>query len=226
LRSTGGDKGSLSLFGDLAAPEGPWEIERELKSLGFRSVAGVDEVGRGPLAGPVLAAAVILDDNLDYPGVGDSKKMTPEGREQAFWLIIKRARAIGLGLASQADIDRMNILQASLEAMGQAIRGLGTEPDFIVVDGNCPVPVNLPQRALPRGDARSLSIGAASIVAKVIRDRMMMVYDRLYPGYGFASHKGYGTKSHLEALALHGPCGLHRLSFRRVKRGVESEPAS
>ena len=226
MSSSGRDKGSLPLFDDLASSERTWEIERELKNRGFLSIAGVDEVGRGPLAGPVLAAAVILDDSFDYSGVGDSKKMTPKGREKAFWLIVKRARAIGLGLASQGEIDRMNILKASLEAMVRAIRGLGTPPDFILVDGNFPVPLDLPQRALPRGDSRSLSIGAASIVAKVIRDRMMLAYDKIYPVYGFASHKGYGTKAHLEALALHGPCGLHRLSFKRVKPGGESESAS
>ena len=226
MSSSGRDKGSMSLFEDLAAPERPWEIERELKSCGYCAVAGVDEVGRGPLAGPVLAAAVILDHDFDYPGVGDSKKMTPKGREQAFWLILKRARAIGLGLASQEEIDRMNILKASLEAMARAIRDLESRPDYILVDGNCNVPLDLPQRTLARGDSRCLSIGAASIVAKVIRDRMMTAYDSVYPGYGFASHKGYGTKEHLAALARQGPCRLHRMTFKRVRPGGECEPAS
>ncbi|MDY6850983.1 MAG: ribonuclease HII [Thermodesulfobacteriota bacterium] len=192
-------------------------MENGLRGPGHSLIAGVDEAGRGPLAGPVVAAAVILDEKLEYPGVGDSKKISPAGREKAFRLIQDRARAVGLGLVGQREIDRINILQASLKAMAQAVSRLDPGPDYIIVDGPMTLPLSLPQKAVPHGDSLSLSIGAASIVAKVIRDRMMAAFDRRYPKYGFASHKGYATRAHLEALARHGPCPLHRMSFKRVR---------
>ncbi|MBW1710117.1 MAG: ribonuclease HII [Deltaproteobacteria bacterium] len=196
--------------------------EDRSKERGFNLIAGVDEAGRGPLAGPVVAAAVILDDRFEYPGVGDSKTMTENQRESAFWLILRQAKTVSYGLADQTEIDRFNILQATLKAMMQAVSGLDPSPDYLLIDGIVPLPLDMPQRALPHGDSLSLSIGAASIVAKVVRDRLMVGYDRLYPAYGFASHKGYATRRHLDALAKCGPCPLHRLTFARVRTGPET----
>ncbi len=196
--------------------------EDRLKEQGFSLIAGVDEAGRGPLAGPVVAGAVILDDRFEYPGVGDSKAMTENQREQAFWLILKQARSVSYGLVDQFEIDRINILRATLKAMMQAVSSLKPAPDFLLVDGNVRLPLDIPQRALPHGDRLSLSVGAASVVAKVIRDRVMLGYDRLYPEYGFASHKGYATRGHLSALAKYGPCRLHRFTFARVREKSEA----
>ena len=215
--------GNRHLFEELDDPPDSRSIERDIMDSGYRLVAGVDEVGRGPLAGPVVAAAVILDDGREYPSVGDSKKMGPDQRERAFRLIMSGATAVGLGLVSQQDIDQSNILKASLEAMARAVDRLAPRPDFLLVDGKFRAPVDMPQRTLVKGDARSLSVGAASIVAKVIRDRIMIAYDLRYPGYGFASHKGYGTKTHLQALARLGPCPLHRMSFKGCRPPEESE---
>ena len=205
-----------SLFPDLGNAPGPWEVENSIRELGYDLIAGVDEAGRGPLAGPVVAAAVILDVESEYPGVDDSKKIKPEQRERIFHLILKKAKAVSFGLCGPNEIDRLNILRASLEAMKKAVEGLPLQPDFVLVDGPIKAPLVTPQRALPKGDSLSLSIGAASIVAKVIRDRMMIAYDLQYPGYGFAAHKGYGAKAHLEALKRMGPCPIHRKSFKRV----------
>ncbi len=207
---------NLSLFAELD-PEQDLTPEGGLFKQGYTRIAGVDEAGRGPLAGPVVAAAVILDDACEYPGVTDSKKMTPAQREQAFWLILKQASAVALGMVGQKEIDRINILRASVKAMAQAVSDLTPAPDFVLVDGTVELPVDPPQKTLIHGDYLSLSIGAASIVAKVIRDRLMKGYDRIYPKYGFASHKGYATKGHLEALTRHGPCFIHRFTFARVR---------
>jgi len=211
----------LCLFDDLYFDKGMAPEDRS-KERGFNLIAGVDEAGRGPLAGPVVAAAVILDDRFEYPGVGDSKTMTENQRESAFWLILRQAKTVSYGLADQTEIDRFNILQATLKAMMQAVSGLDPSPDYLLIDGIVPLPLDMPQRALPHGDSLSLSIGAASIVAKVVRDRLMVGYDRLYPAYGFASHKGYATRRHLDALAKCGPCPLHRLTFARVRTGPET----
>jgi len=192
-------------------------LEDRLQGQGFQWVAGVDEAGRGPLAGPVVAAAVVLDQGCEYPGVGDSKKIGAAGRKKAFHLILRQARAIGVGLVGPEEIDRINILQAALKAMLQAVMKLDPRPDFVIVDGSIAPPFGSPCLAVPQGDALCLSIGAASIVAKVVRDRLMTAYDRLFPEYGFAAHKGYATRTHLEALACHGPCPLHRLSFKGVR---------
>ncbi len=221
-------KGTLDLFPDLEAGkvQSSLEFDENLRGQGYALVAGVDEVGRGPLAGPVVAAAVILEAGLEYPGVGDSKKLTAPARERAFWFILRRARAVSLGLVDQKEIDRTNILRASLKAMVQAVSALKPPPDYLLVDGNFPLPLSLPQQAVVHGDSRSLSIGAASIVAKVVRDRMMTAYDRQYPEYSFAAHKGYGTKEHLKALELCGPCPLHRLTFKGTLGSNEHEPAS
>jgi ribonuclease HII len=182
-------------------------------------VAGVDEAGRGPLAGPVVAAAVILNPDEKFDGVADSKKLDHSSREFLFKVIMCRAEAVGVGLLEPPDIDRHNIFNASMKAMTAAVNAISPAPDFLLIDGpHCP-PLTLPQKPLVRGDDRCLSIGAASIVAKVIRDRLMRVYDRRYPGYGFAENKGYGTSFHLEAIGRLGPTAIHRRSFRWGEEG-------
>ncbi len=186
------------------------------REAGYARIAGVDEAGRGPLAGPVVAAAVILPAELDLPGIRDSKKMTARARENAFDIIRQRALDAAVGVVSHREIDALNILQAALEAMRRAVLGLLEAPDFLLVDGPYPVPVALPQKCLCKGDQLSRSISAASVVAKVYRDRIMRCYHRMYPVYGFADNKGYGTRHHKMALALHGPCPLHRRTFKGV----------
>jgi ribonuclease HII len=191
-------------------------LERELHQLGYRFIAGVDEVGRGAWAGPVVAAAVIL--NLDQipEGIDDSKLLSPRRREELFSAIGNTARALSIGIVDAWEIDRTNILRATERAMTQAIEGLRVRPDFLLIDAVELLDVEVPQRALIRGDQLSVSIAAASIIAKVTRDRLMREYDRLYPGYGFAHHVGYGTRAHREALMRLGPCPIHRRSFRGV----------
>ncbi len=201
----------------------PLQFEQRLQRQGFRAVAGVDEAGRGPLAGPVLAAAVVLPERFDLPGLTDSKKLSAAARERLFPLIRRQALAVGIGLASPAEIDRYNILQATLRAMVRAVGRLGSAPDYLLVDGITPVPLPLPQQTLKKGDSRSLSIAAASVVAKVVRDRLMTHYDRRYPGYGFAGHKGYGSAAHLQAIAELGPCPIHRGSFRGVREHLPAD---
>ena len=196
-------------------------FETRARSKGFRAVAGIDEAGRGPLAGPVVAAAVILPETFDLPGLDDSKKLSEKQRERLFPLIRSQALAIGVGFSPPTEIDRINILQATLRGMCLAIERLRRPADFLLVDGITPVPLPLPQQTLKKGDSRSLSIAAASIVAKVVRDRVMVAYDRRYPGYGFARHKGYGSRDHLEAIARLGPSPLHRLSFGGVREHLE-----
>ena len=191
-------------------------FEREVYRRGFQRVSGIDEVGRGPLAGPVVAAAVILPRNVELPGVKDSKSLTAAQRELCNQEIHSCASAIGIGCVEPEEIDRVNILQATFKAMIQALENLRCSPDFLLIDGPYKLPLAIPQKGIPRGDQRSLSIGAASIVAKVHRDRLMCEYHALYPAYGFAQNKGYGTAQHLQALRCHGPCPLHRLSFRGV----------
>ena len=177
---------------------------------------GVDEVGRGPLAGPVVAAAVILPRQVELPGVKDSKLLTGPQREHCCQEICRCASAVGIGCVEPVEIDRVNILQATFQAMIQAVENLPTPPDFLLIDGPYHLPLSIPQKGIPKGDQRSLSIAAASIVAKVHRDRLMTEYHELYPAYGFAQNKGYGTAQHLAALRCHGPCPLHRRSFRGV----------
>ena len=194
----------------------PFFFEREAYRRGFQLVSGIDEVGRGPLAGPVVAAAVILPRQVELPGVKDSKCLTASQREACREEILACAVSVGIGCIEPAEIDRINILQATFKAMLQAVKELEAQPDFLLIDGPYKLPLSIPQKGLPRGDQRSLSIAAASIVAKVHRDRLMSEYHALYPAYDFARNKGYGTARHLEALRRHGPCPLHRLSFRRV----------
>jgi ribonuclease HII len=192
----------------------------ELRLVGAASaVAGVDEAGRGPLAGPVVAAAVVLDLGLRWDGVHDSKLLSAETRAELFARVRDRARAFGWAVLGPRAIDRLNIRGASLEAMRRAITRLKVPPDLVLVDGTDRVPgIACPQHAVIDGDARMLSIAAASIVAKVVRDRIMERLDRVWPAYGFARHKGYGTPEHLEALGRLGPCALHRFSFAPVRR--------
>lgn len=177
-------------------------------------VTGVDEAGRGPLAGPVVAAAVILDPNNPISGLNDSKKLTPLARERLFQEIRHKALAWSYARASVREIDTINILQASLLAMKRAVLRLQITPDLVLIDGNQYPKLPYKMRAIIGGDATEPAISAASIVAKVVRDRMMIVLDRFYPAYGFLQHKGYGTAKHLEAIAQHGPSRVHRRSFK------------
>jgi ribonuclease HII len=196
-------------------------FEEQAMCQGYRLVAGVDEAGRGPLAGPVVAAAVILPKEFDLPGLNDSKKLSAKKRESLFPLIRIQAVTVGVGVVPAPEIDELNILQATLKAMVLAVRRLRISPDYLLVDGITPVPLSLPQKILKQGDSRSLSVAAASVVAKVVRDRIMTAYDRLYPGYGFAKHKGYGSVQHLALIARLGPCPLHRRTFRGVREYVD-----
>lgn len=189
-------------------------IERSLWPE-YPVIAGIDEVGRGPLAGPVITAAVVLDENFDVP-VNDSKQLTAHRREQLFADIISQARAVAIGVRDNQQIDHFNIYHATELAMADAVNNLRLRPDYLLVDAMT-IPVPIPQSKLIKGDARSISIGAASIVAKVVRDRLMAMYDRVYPGYGFAQNAGYGTKVHLEGLRKYGVTPIHRHSFAPVK---------
>lgn len=200
-----------------------WQFEELAVRRGYRAVAGVDEAGRGPLAGPVVAAAVILPAGVELPGIDDSKKLSAAKRDELFTLIGERAIAVGVGVADHALVDRINILQATLTAMKEAVGNLAVPPDFLLIDGISTVPLHLLQRTIKKGDSASISIAAASIVAKVTRDRMMVDFDRTHPGYGFAEHKGYGCASHLAAIAALGPCPIHRTTFRGVKEHVRRE---
>ena len=179
-------------------------------------VAGVDEAGRGPLAGPVVAAAVILDQRQPIKGLADSKKLTALRREKLFDEIRAKALCCSIAQASVEEIDRLNILQATLLAMRRAVEGLRLKPNKVLVDGNRLPDIGLPAQAIAGGDALVPAISAASILAKVHRDRWCLELDQLYPQYGFAKHKGYGTAAHLAALQAHGPCAEHRISFRPV----------
>jgi ribonuclease HII len=195
----------------------PLHFERQLRGQGFGRIAGIDEAGRGPLAGPVVAAAVILPAEFDLPGLDDSKKISATLRQRLFPRIREQALDYGIGLAHAEEIDTLNILQATLLAMRRAVGRLSQPPDYLLVDGITPLPVSLPQKTLKQGDSRSLSIAAASVLAKVVRDRLMVTYDARYPAYGFAGHKGYGSAAHREAIARSGPCALHRKTFRGVR---------
>jgi ribonuclease HII len=182
----------------------------------YDAIAGIDEVGRGPLAGPVVTAAVIITPDFDVP-VNDSKQLTPHRRAELFGAIISQARAVAIGVRSSEDIDRYNIYHATELAMADAVRNLRVQPDYLLVDAMT-VPVDLPQSKLIKGDARSASIGAASIVAKVVRDRLMDMYDQIYPGYDFIDNAGYGTAKHLAGMAAHGITPIHRRSFSPVQK--------
>ncbi len=190
-----------------------YEYERNAIEQGFTAVCGIDEAGRGPLAGPVYAAAVILPDGLEIPGLNDSKKLTEKKREALFDEICEKAIAYGIGCASEQEIDEINILQATYLAMRRAVEQLSVPADYALVDGNRMPPLAIPGETVVKGDAKSASIAAASILAKVSRDRVMLLMDPVYPQYQFAKHKGYGTKVHREALLTYGPCPIHRKTF-------------
>ena len=197
-----------------------WKFENEFRAQGFRQIAGVDEAGRGPLAGPVVSAAVILPDDFDAPGVNDSKKLTPRKRDLLFDQILEGATAVGVGIVDHLQIDKINILRAALLSMAQAAGKLDPAPDFLLIDGTFTAPAETPQKAIPKGDSLSISIAAASIIAKVTRDRLMADYHARYPEYGFDRHKGYPTRAHKEAIACHGISPIHRLTFKGVKEYV------
>lgn len=190
-----------------------FEFEEKYKAEGYKVICGIDEAGRGPLSGPVVAAAVILPPDVMIPGLNDSKKLTPKKRDMLYDVILREAVAVGVGMASPEEIDRLNILNADMLAMRRAVEDLKTPPDLALVDGN--IARDLPVTAVPviKGDALSLSIAAASVIAKVTRDRLCIKDDENYPQYGFGKHKGYGTKEHMEALRTYGPCPIHRRSF-------------
>ncbi|MBQ1261823.1 MAG: ribonuclease HII [Clostridia bacterium] len=190
-------------------------IENELYAEGFTAVCGVDEAGRGPLCGPVVAAACILPRGYIPEGINDSKKLTEKKREKLFDLICENAVAFCIAEASVEEIDRLNILEADLLAMRRAIEGLSVPADYALIDGNIARDFPIPAKAVIHGDAISPSIAAASILAKVTRDRMCLELDREYPQYGIAKHKGYGTKAHMDALRQHGPSPIHRKQFIR-----------
>ena len=187
-----------------------WEIE---DSLGLHLICGVDEAGRGPLAGPVCAAAVILPEHLQIPGLNDSKKLTDKKRRELFPVIQQQAIAYGIGLASEAEIDEINILQATFLAMRRALEQLTVLPEIALIDGNRETDFGLPVKTVVKGDSLSANIAAASVLAKVTRDNIMVELAQQYPEYGFEIHKGYGTKAHYEALRTYGPSPIHRRSF-------------
>jgi len=193
-----------------------WAYERLAREQGHRLIAGIDEAGRGPLAGPVVAAAVILPPDKDVEGVFDSKQLTAEQRDVCFDLIQSVAEYIGVGIIGHKEIDRINILQATYRAMHMAVRNLGARPDLCLVDGLPIKSFRYRHESIVDGDCKSISIAAASIIAKVTRDRIMREYDKKYPKYGFANHKGYSTPEHRECLLKHGPCAIHRKSFAPV----------
>jgi ribonuclease HII len=194
-----------------------WSYEKKAALSGFSLVAGVAEAGRGPLAGPVVSAAVILPDHFQGEGVRDSKKLTPNKRDKLYNLIYAQAVSVGVGIADHEEIDHLNILQASLLSMTRAVNNLVTSPDYLLIDGIFTISYNAPQEAIKKGDSLSISIAAASIVAKVTRDRIMETYHNAFPHYGFSVHKGYPTQAHKEAISVFGPCSIHRKTFKGVK---------
>ena len=194
-----------------------YSLERSLKQKGYQWIAGLDEVGRGPLAGPVIAASVILLDKCDNSSFVDSKTINAKNRSRLYKELKQNGAQISVGVVSEADIDRLNILQASLLAMKKAILSMPVQPDFLLVDGNQPVPISIPQQTLVKGESKSASIAAASIVAKVVRDEMMDQYHLQYPEYNFQKNRGYPTLEHRNAIKTYGPCAIHRQSFKCVK---------
>ncbi|WP_246514901.1 ribonuclease HII [Desulfonema limicola] len=196
-------------------------FEKKARQNGFSIIAGIDEAGRGPLAGPVVSGAVILSDSFSVPGITDSKKLTPKKRESLYKEIYAHAAGIGIGIVEPEEIDRINILQASLFSMLLAVKDLKIQPQYLLIDGKFPIPSDIPQETVIKGDSLSISIGAASIIAKVTRDRIMYEYHKKYPEYGFDRHKGYPTKTHKQAVKEFGPCPIHRLTFKGVREYVK-----
>lgn len=198
-----------------------WEIEEKYYAEGMRLICGVDEAGRGPLAGPVCAAAVILPEHVEIPGLNDSKKLSDKRRRELFPLIREKAIAYGVAFADHSEIDEINILQATYLAMERALAQLPVRPDYVLIDGNRMKDFGLPAETVVHGDSLSASIAAASVLAKVTRDDYMLEMAQTYPEYGFDIHKGYGTKAHYAALEQHGPCAIHRHTFLKKFYGKE-----
>lgn len=229
----GGKQGLLSA--EFSSPSTLGQIEDSVYGLGYHHIAGLDEVGRGPLAGPVVAAAVILPRGFSHPGIKDSKILSPPQRESVAPVIRENAVSWAVGTVDVDEIDRRNILNASLLAMAKAYQALQPPPDYLLIDGSHTVPWDLlrfneqvggrlpEQRSVIKGDRLCLSIAAASILAKVARDELMVKLDEVYPGYGFAKHKGYGSAAHLEVLRRLGPCPAHRKSFKPVRELCEGD---
>lgn len=190
-----------------------YSFELAARDAGYRHVCGIDEAGRGPLSGPVVAAACVLEPGTEIPGLNDSKKLTPKKRDLLYDLVIERATDFAVGFATPEEVDRINILNATMLAMRRAIAALKEPADYALVDGNCIRDYPIPARAIIKGDSLSMSVAAASILAKVTRDRLCLEDDRQYPMYGFAKHKGYGTAEHIAALRTYGPCPIHRKTF-------------
>ena len=193
-----------------------WDYEIKAREKGYRHIAGVDEAGRGPLAGPVVAAAVVLPPDAIFQGLDDSKKLSPAKREELFPKIQTQAIAYGVAVVNPEVIDEINILQAALLAMKQAVEMFPSDPDLLLIDGNQKIDSSIEQWTIVKGDAKSFSISAASVLAKVTRDHIMEDYHHLYPQYEFARHKGYGTRLHRDLIAEHGPCPIHRSTFKGV----------
>ena len=208
----------IQLFTDC--PVDTLAFEQHARKQGYRIIAGIDEVGRGALAGPVVAAAIVLPEGLRIDGVDDSKKLSPLMRERLFEVIMTQALSVGIGMGSPELVDLINILQATRHAMLEAVSHLSLQPDYLLIDGISTIDSPLPQKTIKKGDSLSLSIAAASIIAKVTRDRLMCDMDALHPGYGFAGHKGYGSASHMEAISQLGPAIIHRITFGGVKEHV------
>ena len=198
-----------------------WEIEDSYYSKGIKLICGVDEAGRGPLAGPVCAAAVILPANIEIPGLNDSKKLSDRRRRELFPIIKEQAIAYGIAFADHSEIDEINILQATFLAMKRAVDALPVHPEFALIDGNRETDFGVPVETVVKGDSRSASIAAASILAKVTRDDYMLEMAERYPQYGFEIHKGYGTKAHYAALQEFGPCPIHRITFLKKLYGTK-----
>ena len=193
-----------------------WEIEEGCRAQGFDLICGVDEAGRGPLAGPVCAAAVILPHGLEIPGLTDSKKLSDKKRRELVPIIQQEAVSYGIGLASREEIDEINILQATFLAMERALAALSVRPGLALIDGNREKDFGLPVKTVVKGDSLSMNIAAASVLAKVTRDDLMLEMAKVYPQYGFEIHKGYGTRAHYDALRAYGPCPIHRTTFLRT----------
>ena len=202
------------------------EFEQEARRCGYRRIAGIDEAGRGPLAGPVVAAAVILPAHVRLAGVDDSKQLSEAERERLYPAILAKSVSVGIGLADAYEIDALNILEATRLAMRRAIENLAPPPDYLLIDAVTLPAVRIPLRPIIKGDALSLSIAAASIIAKVTRDHLMAAYHETFPQYNFLSHKGYGTAEHLRMLTRFGPCAIHRRTFAPVREAAASAPTA
>ena len=199
------------------------QFEDEAFKNGYKVIAGIDEAGRGPLAGPVVSASVVLPIDFTDPDITDSKKLSPKKRDILYSRINEHALFIAIGFADIIEIDRVNILNASLNSMKRSVDNLLVIPDFLLIDGKFGIDTDIPQKAIIRGDSKSISIAAASIIAKVERDRLMFKFDQLYPEYGFAQHKGYPTKAHKQAIIEHGVTPIHRKTFKGVKEVLGAE---